>query len=122
MEVAQMHLRRLRRAIQNNQVSFPSPVPAFQRESRADIQWRAVDLYFVRGWSCEKVGQRFGLTRTRTGQILASWVDRAITLGYLQEIPVQAAAAVTFMRRPAAPRVFHAATSASDALLEMVGA
>jgi hypothetical protein len=87
MDVARMNLRRLRRAIQNNQVSFPSQVPAFQRESRADIQWRAVNLYFVRNWSCEQLGIRYGLTRRRTCQILTHWVRRAAESGYLQAIP-----------------------------------
>jgi hypothetical protein len=87
MEIARMSLRRLRSAIQNNQVSFPSQVPMFHAESRADIQWRLVNLYFVSNWSCKQLGSRYGLTGRRTSQILAGWVQRATEHGYLQKIP-----------------------------------
>jgi hypothetical protein len=82
-----MSLRRLRRAIQSNQVSFPSQVPQFQGESRADIQWRLVNLYFVGNWSCARLGSRYGITGRRTSQILTGWVQHALVSGYLQEIP-----------------------------------
>jgi hypothetical protein len=82
-----MSLRRLRKAVQNNQVSFPSPVPVFVCHARPDIQWRMVALYFVRNWSCSDLGERYGVGRARAGQILSNWVQRAIVLGYLQEIP-----------------------------------
>jgi hypothetical protein len=88
--IAQMSLRRLREAIQNNKVSFPSPVPTFACQSRADIQWRLVELYFVRNWSCPKLGERYGVTMERVRQIIFAWVQRAIVLGYVQEIPALA--------------------------------
>jgi len=87
MSVGQMSLRRLREAIQNNRVSFPSQIPTFLCQSRADIQWRLVELYFVRNWSCPELGQRYGMTMERARQIIFNWVQRAVALGYLQDIP-----------------------------------
>jgi DNA-binding response OmpR family regulator len=82
-------LRRLRKAIQNGWVSFPSQVPVFARESRSDIQWRLVELYFVRNWSCSDLGQRYGVTMERVRQLLSAWVRRAVLIGYLQEMPTE---------------------------------
>jgi len=87
VNIAQMSLRRLREAIQNNDVSFPSQVPIFFCQSRADIQWRLVELYFVRNWSCPELGERYRVTMQRARQILFNWVQRAIVLGYLQHVP-----------------------------------
>jgi hypothetical protein len=87
VNIAQISLRRLRQAIQNNEVSFPSQVPTFLCQSRAEIQWRLVELYFVRNWSCSELGERYGVTMERARQILFNWVQRAIVLGYLQQIP-----------------------------------
>jgi DNA-binding winged helix-turn-helix (wHTH) protein len=84
-----LSLRRLRKAIQKGWVSFPSQVPVFARESRPDIQWRLVELYFVRNWSCSDLGQRYGVTMERVRQLLCAWVRRAALLGYLQEIPAE---------------------------------
>jgi DNA-binding winged helix-turn-helix (wHTH) protein len=83
----QISLHRLRAAIQRAEVSFPSQVLVFHRQSRADIQWRVVVLYFVRNWSCSALGQRYGVTMERVRQMLTQWVRRAMALGYLQEIP-----------------------------------
>jgi Sigma-70, region 4 len=82
-----MSLRRLRLAIQNEQISFPAQVPVFTCQSRSDIQWRLVALYFVQNWSCLDLGQRYGVTMERVRQLLSQWVRRAAALGYLQEIP-----------------------------------
>jgi two-component system, OmpR family, KDP operon response regulator KdpE len=87
MDIADMSLRRLRAAIQKGEISFPSQVPMFNRQSRADIQWRLAGLYFVRNWSCTSLGERHGVTMERVRQMLSKWVRRAICLGYLQEIP-----------------------------------
>jgi hypothetical protein len=91
VNIAQMSLRRLRAAIQHNEVSFPSQVPTFECQSRADIQWRLIELYFVRNWTCPELGRRYGVTMERVRQLVFSWVQRAIVLGYLQEIPAPAA-------------------------------
>ena len=105
MNIAQTSLRRLRTAIQNHEVSFPAQVPIFSCQSRSDIQWRLVDLYFVRNWSCAQLGERYGVTMERARQLISQWVQRAIVLGYLQEIPApwEALAAVdeTILEIPA---------------------
>jgi hypothetical protein len=87
MEIANMGLRRLRAAIQNQEISFPSQVPLFACQSRSEIQWRLVELYFIRNWSCTNLGQRYGVTMERVRQLISQWVQRAAVLGYLQEIP-----------------------------------
>jgi hypothetical protein len=87
LEIDHMRLGGLREGIQSNRVSFPSPVPTFPRESRADIQWRLADLYFVRNWSCSQLSKRYAVTGSRTRQLLRNWVKRAVASGYLQEIP-----------------------------------
>ena len=87
MEITHMGLCRLRAAIQNQEISFPSQVPAFACQSRSEIQWRLVELYFIRNWSCADLGQRYGVTMERARQLISQWVRRAALLGYLQEIP-----------------------------------
>jgi hypothetical protein len=82
-------LARIRVAIRNRRVSFPSQVPAFARQCRPDVQWRAVALYFIQGWSCEQLAQRYGVTAGRIRQMIHKWVERATELGYLQRIPPQ---------------------------------
>jgi hypothetical protein len=82
----QMSLRRLRRAIQENEISFPTPVPIFPKQSRADIQWKVVELYFVHNWSPAGIGERYELTAERVRQVISQWVRRAAVLGYLQEV------------------------------------
>jgi hypothetical protein len=91
--IAEMSLRRLRSGIQNQEISFPSQVPVFACQSRAEIQWRMVELYFVRNWSCADLGERYGVTLERARQLISQWVRRATVLGYLQEIPANAASA-----------------------------
>jgi hypothetical protein len=91
VNIAQTSLRRLRTAIQNHEVSFPAQVPIFSCQSRSDIQWRLVELYFVRNWSCPDLGKRYGVTMERARQLISLWVQRAVVLGYLQEIPAAAA-------------------------------
>ena len=87
MDISRMSLRSLRNAIHSNEVSFPSQIPTFACQSRSDIQWRLVDLYFVRNWSCPQVAERYGITMERVRQIISNWVKRAIALGYVQEVP-----------------------------------
>lgn len=87
LSIAQGGMRRLRAAIQKNEVSFPSQVPKFECQSRADLQWRLAELYFIHNWSCPDLGRRCGVTMERARQLIFNWVQRAIVLGYLQEIP-----------------------------------
>jgi hypothetical protein len=84
--IAYLTLRRLRNGIRNDEISFPSQVPVFNNLSRPDIQWRLVQLYFVRGWSCLDLGHRYGVSMERVRQMLSQWVRRAVLLGYLQEM------------------------------------
>jgi hypothetical protein len=109
ISIEQMRINALRTAIQTNKVSFPAQTPCFN-QSRADIQWRLAQLYFVRSWNCVQLARRYNLTRQRIEQLLAEWVDCAFTLGFLQEIPAsveisdgwQASPAVANERRPLA--------------------
>jgi hypothetical protein len=76
-------------AIWNGRVSFPSQIPAFEKQTRSDIQWRVVGLYFTRGWSFREIGKRYNLTPQRIMQIADKWRIRAVKLGYIQEIPLE---------------------------------
>jgi len=78
--------RVLRRAVQENLVSFPSQVPSLGKRSRADLQQRIVVLYFVSGWTMDDIARRYGLGRQRMGQILTDWRIRAVKEGYIQAI------------------------------------
>lgn len=77
----------MREAIHNNEVSFPSQVPRFDCQSRPEIQWRLAELYFIHNWTCPELGERYGVTMERVRQLIFNWVQRAIVVGYLQEIP-----------------------------------
>jgi hypothetical protein len=83
----QFTLNELRRRVRQNRVSFPSQVPTFAKHDRPDVQRQAVQLYFLFGWSCNRIAQRHGLLRQRVQQILSTWKLRAIQMGYIQEIP-----------------------------------
>jgi CheY-like chemotaxis protein len=102
--IASMGLRRLRTALHNGQISFPSQVPTFSCQSRADIQWRLAQLYFVRGWSSTQLAMRYGMSPARVRQLLSSWVRRALMLGYIQEIPGAETSVVGFGFSVEAPR------------------
>ena len=86
MAVEHMTLEEWRTAIRSNQASFPSQVPRFQGAQRADIQWRAAVLFLIYGWTCGRIGRRYGLSRSRVWQMVRSWTDRAIRLGYMREV------------------------------------
>jgi hypothetical protein len=77
----------IRTAVWNNRVSFPSQIPVFEKQSRPDIQWRIVQLYFVRRWSFRRLAERYGVSPQRIMQIIGNWTVRAVALGYIQEIP-----------------------------------
>jgi hypothetical protein len=88
-------LARLQQAIRAREVSFPAQVPSFPRQHSANIQWRVVTLYFVRGWTCEQLADRYGVTSHRVRQLLRRWVECAAALGYLQKIPTERLMATT---------------------------
>jgi len=85
--IEEFSLNELRRKIRQNRVSFPAQVPTFPKHDRPDLQRKTVQLYFLFGWSCDRIAQRHGLLRQRVQQILSTWKRRAIQMGYIQEIP-----------------------------------
>jgi hypothetical protein len=98
-----LKINQLRSAIRSNRVTFPSQVPIFRKHDRADLQERLVLLYFLFGWSCTRIGLRYGLTRQRTQQILNTWALRAMQMGYVQKIPPpKSLRALAAVFRPAA--------------------
>jgi len=106
--VGEVNLARLRRAIRDNRISFPSQVPIFPGCGRPDLQHKLVQLYFVMGWSCASIAARYGLVRQQVRDVLSSWKQRAANTGYLQHIPSEevigtSAPAYTPVRDPEAP-------------------
>jgi hypothetical protein len=85
--ILEERLPRLRLAIRTCRVSFPSQIPIFSQQNRAEAQWRIAALYFVQGWSFEQLGYRYGVSPGRIRQAIRKWVQRAAALGYLQRIP-----------------------------------
>lgn len=85
--IEEFTLNQLRRRVRQNRVSFPSQVPTFEKHDRPDVQRKAVQLYFLFGWSCSRIARRHGLLRQRVQQILSTWKRRAIQMGYIQDIP-----------------------------------
>jgi hypothetical protein len=79
-------IRVVRTAIRKHRLSFPSQVPVFREVNRPELQWRIVLLYFVRGWSQFRIGQRYGMTTRRVGQLARQWIGHAIKLGYVDHI------------------------------------
>jgi hypothetical protein len=82
-----LEINSLRKAIRANRVSFPSQVPVFPKHDRADLQRKMVQLYFLLGWSCNRIGARYNLCRQRVQQVLNAWKRRAVQMGYIQPIP-----------------------------------
>ena len=82
-----LRIDQLREAIRGNLVSFPSQVPIFKKLDRPDLQQKAVQLYFVLGWNCERMAARYGVNESRIRQVLTAWKRRAVELGYIQYIP-----------------------------------
>jgi hypothetical protein len=80
----------LRRAIRGNIVSFPSQIPSFPKGSQADMQWRIVLLFFVRGWSVAKIAARFQVPNHRVWTLLNGWSVRAMAQGHVQVIDPEA--------------------------------
>jgi hypothetical protein len=85
--IEELSLAELRLKIRRNRASFPSQVPTFLKHDRPDLQRKLVQLYFLFGWSCNKIARRHGILRQRVQQILSTWKRRAIQMGYIQDIP-----------------------------------
>jgi hypothetical protein len=80
----------LRRAIRGNMVSFPSQIPSCPKGSQADMQWRMVLLFFVRGWSVAQIAERFQVPNHRVWTLLNGWSVRAMAQGHVQVIDPEA--------------------------------
>ncbi len=82
-----LRLDQLQEAIRSNQVSFPSQVPVFIKHAAGKQQCHIVTLYFVMGWSCDRIAKRYNVTRQHIWQMVSEWRRLAVALGYLQVIP-----------------------------------
>jgi hypothetical protein len=80
----------LRRALRANIVCFPSRIPILLKQPAADMQWRTVLLFFVRGWSAARIAARFQVPKHRILKSLNEWSSRALALGYVQIIDPEA--------------------------------
>jgi hypothetical protein len=80
----------LRRAVRANIVSFPSQIPIFPKRPQAEMQWRMVLLFFVRGWSAANIAERFHVPNHRVWSLLNAWSVRAMALGHVQVIDAEA--------------------------------
>lgn len=95
-----MRVDQLRDAIRRNEVSFPSQIPVFSRHTRPDLQRKLVQLYFVSGWNAPQIRARYALGVQRFQQVLSTWKNRAIQLGYIQVIPPDERALALSLRSP----------------------
>ena len=82
-----LRLDQLQAAVRSNEVSFPSQVPIFVKHSQGRRQCHVVLLYFVHGWSCDRIAQRYDVTRQHVWQMVSEWRRHAVELGYMQVIP-----------------------------------
>jgi hypothetical protein len=87
MDTAKFAMARLRKAIRENRVSFPSQIPQFVRNAPPALQCHSVQLYFLSGWSCQKIAKRYGYSRFYIWQIIDEWKRHAVSVGYIQAIP-----------------------------------
>ena len=87
LNLNKLRLDQLQEAIRANLVTFPSQVPVFIKHAPGQQQCHMVLLYFVRGWSCDRIARRYGVTRQHIWQIVSEWRRHAVALGYLQVIP-----------------------------------
>ena len=107
----------LRHALRNNIVSFPSQTPILLRLPAADMQWRMVLLFYVRGWTAVEIAKRFHAPRHQIWKALNDWSVRALALGVIQVIDHEAFArccgideALPVTNNPADGRVFSTFT------------
>jgi hypothetical protein len=84
---ARLPLDQLRAAIRSNCLSFPSPVPVFEKHESPGLQWRFALLYFVRGWESRRIAVKYGTGARHVRRILRIWSVRAMAAGYIQPIP-----------------------------------
>jgi hypothetical protein len=104
----------LRRAVRRNIVCFPSQVPVFLKQREAGMQWRAVLLFFVRGWSSPRIAARFRVPTHTIWQILEDWSVRAWALGYIQVLDPEAFARCCRIQAPEGMKQFAAGDRAAQ--------
>jgi hypothetical protein len=116
LNLDKLRLDQLQEAIRANQVTFPSQVPVFIKHSAGMQQCHIVLLYFVLGWSCDRIAKRYEVTRQHIWQIVSEWRRHAVALGYLQVIPPPEVLTPLQVMRPSAPRpVFQPVPAAAEA-------
>jgi len=81
------NIRDIRNAVQSRRISFPARVPVFIQLHRPDMQWRVVILYYVRGWSSQRIAIRYGISDVRVRQVVRQWTVLAILRGYMDLAP-----------------------------------
>jgi len=84
-------IKNLRAAIRANWVSFPSQIPIFPSSAAPELQSKLAQLYFVLGWNCADIANRYGMVEQRVRDILHGWKFRAANAGYIQHIPSEPA-------------------------------
>ncbi len=87
LSLDKLRLDQLQNAIRANRISFPSQVPVFIKHADSKLQCHVVLLYFVRGWSCDRIAKRYGFCRQFVWSIVSEWRRHAAAVGYLQVIP-----------------------------------
>ncbi len=80
-------INHLRREIRANRITFPAQVPVFVKHDRPDLQRKVVQLYFLSGWSTYRIATRYSMAAQRVHQVINTWKQRAVQMGYIQEIP-----------------------------------
>jgi hypothetical protein len=87
LSLDKLSLNQLQDAIRANRISFPSQAPLFIKHADGNLQCHVVLLYFVRGWSCDTIGKRYGFSRQFIWYIVSEWRHHAAAVGYLEVIP-----------------------------------
>jgi hypothetical protein len=85
--IEEIDIKNLRAAIRANRVSFPSQIPSFPSSASPELQCKLVQLYFILGWNCADIAERYGILEQRVRDILHGWKFRAANAGYIQHIP-----------------------------------
>lgn len=100
LKLNSLRLDLLQSAVRTNQVSLPAQIPFFVRHAPRDLECHVVQLYFVHGWSREKIALRYGRVRNYIGTVLSEWRRHAVALGYVQVIPPMAYPTPVFVGAP----------------------
>ena len=95
LNIEEVGIRGLQKAIRANRVSFPLRVPAFPGCGPLQVQHKIVDLYFLVGWNSTSIAAQYGLTRRQVCDILGRWKRHAVNAGFVHYTPtIEAVGAV----------------------------